>query len=175
MSSLAWKLLLSWVETIMWQDKWTYVSWDFSKQKRCLWFLVQDIHIAHYVVLHPVLTSIESYTSCSLFTSPNCSEVIQMEIACLGLWEQNEILLGSFHPAVCRPGKNLKVQRNCLHCNFLITFSKTQQLNLARALENIQARAHYVQTVLLPFKPTWKKEQRAEVSVLQTAQHSWLK
>lgn len=69
--------------------------------------------------------------------------------------------------------KNLEVQRNFLHCNFLITFSKTQRLNLAWALESIQARAHYIQTVSLPFKPTWKKEEKAEVSVLQTAQHFW--
>lgn len=94
-----------------------------------------------------------------------------MEITCLPLSEQNEILLGSFHLSVCMPGTNLEVQGSFLHCNFLITFSKTQRLNLAWALENIQTRAHYIKTASFPSKPTWKKEEKAEVSVLQTAQH----
>lgn len=51
-----------------------------------------------------------------------------------------------------------EVQWDFSHCNSLINFSRAWGLYLAWALENIQVKAHYVQTVFLPFKPTWKKK-----------------
>lgn len=59
--------------------------------------------------------------------------------------------------------KAWQVQRNFLNCNFLTTFSKTHRLNLAWSLENIQAKACYVQTVSLSFKSTRKKEGKADI------------
>lgn len=79
--------------------------------------------------------------------------------------------LGKF-PSVIRPGKNLEVQRNFLHCNFLITFSSSQGLHLAWALENIQARAHYVQIVFLPFTSTWKQNHKKPITAPKQKKNS---
>lgn len=110
--------------------------------------------------------------SCSLLTFLNHNKVIQMEITCLALCEQSQILLGSFHLSVFRPGKNLEVQWNFLHCNFLITFSSSQGLHLAWALENIQARAHYVQIVFLPFTSTWKQNHKKPITAPKQKKNS---